>query len=250
MRLTRVHVAAPLSGGATLELPDAAGAHLVRVLRLATGAALAVFDGQGNEFAAEITRVRGTRVEVALGERAAGAAESPLALTLLQSISRAERMDWTIQKATELGVVRIVPLKTEHTIVRLDAQGAAKKRQHWLSIAASACEQCGRATVPAIDAPQTLPEYLAALRVEDPAGAGIRLALDPDATAGLGSLAPPTGATSLLVGPEGGLSAAELKLSVGNGFTALRLGPRVLRTETAAMAALAALQTLHGDLAQ
>ena len=112
MRLTRVHVATPLTGGAVLELPDSAGAHLVRVLRLGVGAALAVFDGRGAEYGAVIARVRGTRVDVELTERRAGAAESRLALTLLQSISRAERMDWTIQKATELGVSRIVPLKT------------------------------------------------------------------------------------------------------------------------------------------
>jgi len=250
MRLTRVHVGAALSGGDTLELPDAAGAHLVRVLRLGVGAALAVFDGRGNEFAAVIARVRGTRVDVQLQDRRAGAAESGLVLTLLQSISRAERMDWTIQKATELGVARIVPLKTEYTIVRLDAAGAEKKRQHWMSVAASACEQCGRAVVPAIDTPLTLPDYIAAQRAADPADAGLKLVLDPESGTGLRTLSEPVGAATLLVGPEGGLSDAELKLATGHGFTAVRLGPRVLRTETAAVAALAALQALHGDLAE
>ena len=250
MRLTRVHVATPLTGGAVLELPDSAGAHLVRVLRLGVGAALAVFDGRGAEYGAVMARVRGTRVDVELTERRAGAAESRLALTLLQSISRAERMDWTIQKATELGVSRIVPLKTEYTIVRLDAAGADKKRQHWLSVAESACEQCGRAVVPVIDAPLTLPEYIAAQREAGAPDAGLRLALDPQAGTGLGSLPGPMGAASLLVGPEGGLSDAELKLETSHGFTAVRLGPRVLRTETAALAALAALQVLHGDLAE
>lgn len=250
MRLTRVHVATPLMGGAALELPDAAGAHLVRVLRLGVGAALAVFDGRGNEFGAVIERIRGTRVDVELKDRRAGAPESPLQLTLLQSISRAERMDWTIQKATELGVVRIVPLKTEYTIVRLDNAGAEKKRQHWLSIAASACEQCGRAVVPEIQAPLTLPEYIAAQRNPDAPDAGLKLALDPEAATGLRALPIASGVASLLVGPEGGLSGAELKLATGHGFTAVRLGPRVLRTETAAVAALAALQALQGDLAE
>ena len=249
MRLTRVHVATDLRAGARIALPDAAGAHLVRVLRLGVGAPLAVFDGNGAEFDAQIETARGTRVTVVLLERRAGAAESSLALTLLQSISRAERMDWTVQKATELGVVRIVPLKTEYTIVRLDAAGAEKKRQHWASIAASACEQCGRATVPAIELPQTLPEYIAAQREAGAAPAGLKLALDPQAGSALRALPALGDAASLLVGPEGGLSDAELKLAVQHGFTAVRLGPRVLRTETAAVAALAALQALYGDLA-
>lgn len=248
MRLTRVHVARPLVADATLELPDAAGAHLVRVLRLGPGAPVVVFDGAGHEHDAQLTRIRGTRVEVTVGAPRAASREARFGIVLLQSISRGDRMDWTVQKATELGVARIVPLKTEHTIVRLDAAASERKRLHWLAVAAAACEQCGRSLLPVIDAPQTLPDYLARVRGQDGDAADIRLALDPEASAGLGALEPAAGAT-ILVGPEGGLAAEELALVVRHGFRATRLGPRVLRTETAAIAAIAALQALQGDLA-
>ncbi len=248
MRLTRVYADALLTLGSSLELSDSAGAHLVRVLRLTVGQKITVFDGRGCEMDAHISVIRGTRVTVVLEGLRHSVTESALSLTLLQSISRAERMDWTIQKATELGVRRIVPLKTEHTIVRLDAQAGEKKRAHWAAIAAAACEQCGRAVVPSVDSPITLPEYLARLRQDDPSSA-IKLALDPESSVRLHALGGLSGGASLLVGPEGGLSANELRLALNNGFTGLRLGPRIMRTETAAIATLAALQTLYGDFA-
>lgn len=248
MRLTRVHVGEALERGELLTLPEAAGAHLVRVLRLTTGARIAVFDGAGHEYFATIARARGMHVEVEIGESRASRAESPLGLTLLQGISRAERMDWTVQKATELGVTRVVPLKTDHAVVKLDAASAEKKRQHWLSVASSAAEQCGRSVVPQIDLPLTLAEHIAVRRAQPSPPAGV--VLDPDAAGGLRSLAPPPAGVALLIGPEGGLSDAELRLAAANDFAPVRLGPRVLRTETAALAALTALQTLHGDFVE
>ena len=181
MRLTRIRLDAALVRGARLRLSDAAGAHLVRVLRLGVGATISVFDGIGHEHDACIVAVHGTQVLVELLEARASAAESPLRLTLVQAISRAERMDWTVQKATELGVTRIVPLKSEHAVVRLDESSARKKRSHWQSIAESACEQCGRAVLPVIDAPLTLPQYLAARRDAPADGSDLGLVLDPAA---------------------------------------------------------------------
>lgn len=249
MRLTRVHVDSPLAAGRPLELPESAGAHLVRVLRLGPGAALSVFDGAGNEHDATIARVRGMRVDVDLGARRDNRSEAALAVTLLQGISRAERMDWTVQKATELGVVRIVPLKTDHAVVRIDAAAGEKKREHWRSIASSAAEQCGRAVVPHVESPTTLADYIAARRAGGDQAPG--LLLDPDAPSGLRGLdAPPPTGLALLIGPEGGFSANEIRLASTHGFRPTRLGPRVLRTETAAVAALTALQVLYGDLAE
>jgi 16S rRNA (uracil1498-N3)-methyltransferase len=149
VRVTRVHAAAPLDEGATLALPERAAVHLVRVLRMRTGDGLVVFDGAGAEHEAAIVAVRGERVDVRIGAPRTPAPESPLAITLVQGVSRGERMDYTIQKATELGVNRIVPVLAERSVVRLDAAQAAKKREHWLGVASSACEQSGRATHPA-----------------------------------------------------------------------------------------------------
>lgn len=246
MRLTRVHAAVALSEGGLVELPPAAANHLARVLRLGPGAPVRVFDGDGTEHAGRIEAVRAGSVLVRLGARLAGAAGASLNLTLVQGISRAERMDFAVQKATELGATRIVPLKAEHAVVRLNAESAAKKRAHWLGVAIAASEQCGRTVIPEVAEPVTLPEWLATERAGQ--AAGLRLVLDPSAARGIGGFGAPAD-ISLLVGPEGGLSATEVRLAAGNGYLPVRLGPRVLRTETEALAALAALQTLYGDLA-
>jgi 16S rRNA (uracil1498-N3)-methyltransferase len=243
MRLTRIHVPGPWAAGERLALGADAAVHLTRVLRLKSGAPLAVFDGQGREHAASIHAIAGTRVEVQLGEARATPAPSPLAVTLAQGISRAERMDYAIQKATELGVARIVPLLCERSVVRLDAAQAARKLEHWQGVAIAAAGQCGRADLPEILPAQRLAEHLAAIRGTP----GMRLVLDPAAPRGLKDL-PATRAVEILIGPEGGLADEEISLAGFAGFERVRLGPRVLRTETAAAAAIAALQTLQGDL--
>ena len=252
MRLTRVCLAQPLAAGATMLADERATVHLTRVLRLSRDAPLRVFDGAGAEHAATLGTLRGAQVEIRVGEAVTARAESPLAITLVQGVSRGERMDYTIQKATELGVQRVVPVLAERSIVRLDAVQAVRKLEHWRGVALAACEQCGRARLPAIDAPRSLVEQLAAPAAPAvsaaAAGVALRLLLTPDGEQHLGALPDDLAAVELLVGPEGGLSDAELKLARRAGFVGLKLGPRVLRTETAALAAIAALQALRGDL--
>lgn len=247
MRLTRVHVDAPLAPHSSLRLPDGAGRHLVRVLRLAAGDALRLFNGRGGEFDATIEAVRRDQVTVQVGAHHAVERESPLAITLLQGIARGEKMDLILQKATELGVTAIEPLLMARSTVRLDPQGAAAKQQHWQAVVVSACEQCARNTVPVVSPPRPLLQALSAIPP------GLNLMLAPEEGTGtlpvlLAQSAPPVPAIRLLVGPEGGFDPAEVAAAVQNGFRPCRLGPRVLRTETAGLAALAALQSLAGDL--
>ena len=243
MRLSRVYVDQPLVTGAEALLPDAAAYHVARVLRLRAGAPLVLFDGSGSDFRAEIVAVEGERVRVRVGERAAGLRESPLAITLVQAVSRSERMDWTLQKATELGVKRIQPVLSARSVVRLDDKQAAKKLRHWQAIVAGACEQCGRSVLPEVRAPLDLSRYLAEAPRE-----GQRLALSPSGPASLAGLASTAARVELLIGPEGGLDDLELDAAARAGFALVRLGPRVLRTETAGIVALTVLQALWGDL--
>ncbi|HVC02813.1 MAG TPA: 16S rRNA (uracil(1498)-N(3))-methyltransferase [Steroidobacteraceae bacterium] len=242
MRLTRLHVAAPLASGSLIDLPPEAAVHLARVLRARGGDALVLFNGDGREFAAVVESVRGARVAVAVGEERPTDRESPLALTLLQCIPRGDRMDWIVQKATELGVQRIVPLVSRHVVVKLSARQAQSKAAHWRAVAVNACEQCGRTRLPAIDTPRPLDEFLGAA----PAG-GARLLLDPDSDDATSLDAAPA-AIECAVGPEGGFAPEEIECLRIAGFRALRLGPRILRTETAALAALVSLQLRCGDL--
>lgn len=243
MRLTRVYVAADLSSGNSLQLPRDAAHHVARVLRMQAGDALLLFDGKGHQHHAVILAIKGVEVCVSIGDAQTDVAESPLAITLVQGISRGERMDWALQKATELGVTHIIPVLTHRSVVKLDAAQALKKQEHWQGIVVSACEQSGRSVVPVVELPRTLARY-----VEQPAPEALRLVLDPLAEHSLHSLPETLNHIELLIGPEGGLSDEEIALAKQHGFAAVRLGPRVLRTETAAVAALAALQTLRGDL--
>ncbi len=212
MRLTRLHVPALRTETAEVELPVAAAAHVVRVLRLRTGARLVLFDGSGTDFHAEITEIAGQRVHACILDRVAGLPDSPLAVTLVQGVSRGERMDWTLQKATELGVRCIQPVLTARSVVRLDEQQGAKRLRHWEAVVVSACEQCGRSLVPRLQAPVTLAQYLAL-----PAK-GQRLMLHPLGEFSLaeslarGAPADGDGAPTLelLIGPEGGLDEAEI----------------------------------------
>jgi 16S rRNA (uracil1498-N3)-methyltransferase len=243
MRLNRIFCDGPLASAAELPLPPAGAYHVARVLRMREGAPLSIFDGTGQEYRAEIVRLTSDEVIVRLGEPTAGASESPLRITLLQGVSRSERMDWTLQKATELGVAAIAPVLTARSVVRLDEKQAQKKQVHWRGIVIAACEQCGRSKIPAVAAPVGLREHLASSRKE-----GLRLVLSPSAPGSLAGLASLPTKVELLIGPEGGLDDDELLAAQKAGFVPVRLGPRVLRTETAAVVALTVLQALWGDL--
>ncbi|MCW8827571.1 MAG: 16S rRNA (uracil(1498)-N(3))-methyltransferase [Gammaproteobacteria bacterium] len=233
-----------LTDGETVTLDESAARHVARVLRLNPGGQLILFDGTGGEFNAVIREIGKRRVMAELGTRQHVETESPLRITLAQGISRGDRMDFTIQKAVELGVSRIVPLSTERSVVNLKGQRLEKKLAHWQGIIISACEQCGRNTLP-----QLLPMQSLARWLEDDGAKGTGVLLDHRANATIATLSLPPGvALTLLIGPEGGLSGTEQERALVAGYQGLRLGPRVLRTETAALAALAALQSRFGDL--
>jgi 16S rRNA (uracil1498-N3)-methyltransferase len=242
MRVVRHYVEVPLSEGALVELPEAAVGHLVRVLRLGPGDRVQLFNGDGHDYEAELLAAgkRGAQARV-LGRRAVER-ESPLRITLAQGIARGEKMDWVLQKATELGVARIAPVVSERPEVKLDAERAGKRGAHWRGVVAGACEQSGRARLPELLAPAALSDFLAGERSTH------RYALDPGAEVTLASLQlAPGDSLCLLVGPEGGLSERDLAMARAAGFGGLRLGPRILRTETAALAAIAGLNALYGD---
>ena len=244
MRIPRIHVPRPLQPGHKVELPAQAGEHIARVLRLDRGHPLRLFNGDGGEYTGEIDSLSKRVVTARVLEAfAAPERESPLRITLGQGIARGDRMDWILQKATELGVARIVPLITDRTEVKLDAERAARRLAHWQGVLASACEQCGRNRMPELHQPVHLADWAAAIAGRP----GLRLALDPHGDAVVRELSIDDEAT-LAVGPEGGLSAHDLAMLQRTGFRSLRLGPRILRTETAGLAALAALQAIHGDL--
>ena len=248
MRLTRVYVDATLASGERLSLAPGAAAHLTRVLRLRSGDALTVFNGQGGEYPAEIVAAQGHQVTIALGKHRALERESSLAITLAQGISRGERMDLVLQKATELGVAQLAPLLTERSVVRLDAQQSQRKLNHWRAIAVAACEQSGRNHLPQIAAPVALADFLRAAREAPEHDGATRVLLSPDAARGIEQIEGRPRALTVLIGPEGGFTEEEEAQALAGGFAAVRLGPRVLRTETAAIAALALLQGRFGDL--
>lgn len=238
MRLSRFFIDAPLSLGRH-ELPEAQAHYIGRVLRLAAGDAVQLFDGSGREFVGELVEVGKKSVQVELREQFAGLAESPLRIHLGQGLSRGERMDWAIQKATELGVAHITPIVSERCEVRLKDERADKRLAHWQQIAISACEQCGRSVLPAIHPPMLLGDWLARTEAE------LKLVLHPIAEPLTSHVRPAT--LAFLIGPEGGLSEAEVAEAQRAGYQAARLGPRVLRTETAPVAALSVAQQLWGD---
>ncbi len=238
----RLFVASPLSAGTRLLLPEPCARH-ARALRLRPGDPLVLFDGSGGEYPARVLAASRHRIEVELGEREAVERESPLAVTLLQAVSSAERMDATVQKAVELGVAAIRPVLSVRSSFRADPRRAEAKLAHWRAVAIAACEQCGRNRVPSVAPPATLGECCAALPQD-----ALRLLLSPRGGVRLREALSP-GAREILLacGPEGGFDPAEEALLREAGFVAVRLGPRVLRTETAAPAALAALAALAGD---
>ncbi|HKM38619.1 MAG TPA: 16S rRNA (uracil(1498)-N(3))-methyltransferase [Thiopseudomonas sp.] len=238
MSLPRFFVAAPLALGVH-DLPEAQAHYLSRVLRLTVGAAVQLFDGSGQEYIGELTSVTKKAVQVDLRECLDGLPESSLRIHLGQGLSRGERMDWAIQKATELGVAEITPLFTERCEVRLNDERMQKRLEHWQQIAISACEQCGRSKVPVIHVPQSVKDWQATVQAD------LKLVLHPVAQPLTEHTAPRT--LAFLIGPEGGLSDAEVAQAAEYGFQPARLGPRVLRTETAPIVALSVAQQLWGD---
>jgi 16S rRNA (uracil1498-N3)-methyltransferase len=241
MRLPRIHTSQPLQENAAVELEPGASQHLARALRMQVGDALLLFNGAGGQYPATITAIDRNRVTVTTATHDPTEVESSLRVHLAIGMSRGERMDWVAQKATELGVADITPLVTERTELKLKGERAAKKRAHWQQVAISACEQCGRNRVPGIAAPASLADWLAQC------DADLRLVLHHRADPAPTVAAP--GSVALLVGPEGGLSEAEIAMAEAAGFVSMRLGPRVLRTETAPLAALAVIQSRWGDMA-
>jgi 16S rRNA (uracil1498-N3)-methyltransferase len=238
-----LHVALPLGAdcvGSEFALPDAAAHHAVRVLRLVRGDALALFDGQGGEYAATIKAVDKRGATVRIDRFDPIERESPLELTLAQAIIASDMMDYAVRKATELGVTALQPIAMARSAPLPAGERAQKRLQHWQQVAIAACEQCGRNRVPPVGAVASVADWLAGWQ-----GRGLIFA--PGAARSLADLAPPAGALALLVGPEGGFAPEELKLAERAGWEAVCLGPRVLRAETTGAAVLAAMQVLWGD---
>ena len=227
--------------GTQIPLPDAAHRHAVQVLRLKQGERIRLFDGRGLEYYAELTQVAKRSSTVTLLDKVTLDNESPLNITLLQGISRGERMDYALQKAVELGVNRIIPVVTERCNVQLSSGRAEKRLAHWHGVMVSACEQSGRSVLPELSNIMMLDEALADNAIT------CRFVLAPEATIGFAALEQPD-AVSLLIGPEGGLSEQEVQQAITENYQAIKFGPRILRTETATAAAIAVIQTMWGDL--
>jgi len=249
MRLTRVYVEAVLTPGSVVELPPDTASHVAKVLRARLGDELTLFNGDGRECNGMIDAVRGSRVAASVGESRQVDRESPLAITLVQCVPRGDRMDFIVQKATELGVSRIVPVLSQRSVVRLDAGQAESKANHWRAVAVSACEQCGRNRLPSIDAAQPLLNYLGS----SSPGQGPRLVFAPDSASPPGAerrsgLNSDIVVAEVAIGPEGGFASDELEAFRVSGFSQVGFGPRILRTETAAIAAVVWLQARFGDM--
>ncbi|MBN7122358.1 16S rRNA (uracil(1498)-N(3))-methyltransferase [Erwinia billingiae] len=242
MRIPRIFHPELLTAGSEIALCDEAANHVGRVLRMGAGQALELFDGSNLTFAAEIVQADKKSVRVSIGESREDSRESPLHLHLGQVMSRGEKMEFTIQKAVELGVNVITPLFSERCGVKLDAERLAKKHQQWQKIVIAACEQCGRNSVPEVREAMMLERWSA--EQDD----GLKLNLHPRASQSINTLPLPVERVRLLIGPEGGLTADEISMTAQYGFTDILLGPRVLRTETTALTAITALQVRFGDL--
>lgn len=243
MSISRIYQAVPLNVNAHVELQEQASHHLARVLRAEVGDVVTIFNGEGGEYESVITVVGKKKITVLVKSYLARTAESPLQLYLAQGISRGEKMDFTIQKAVELGVSGIIPLFTERCSVKLDEDKRQKRLAHWQAVIVSACEQSGRNTLPTLAAPMTLQQWLSSQTIKQ------GLVLAPSGQHKLQQITLQKALpVSLLIGPEGGLSDQEIQQVCRQGFLSLSLGPRILRTETAGLAALAAIQSIYGDL--
>ena len=229
--------------GATIKLSDNAATHATRVLRLEVSDEIVLFNGDGNDYTCAIISIKKTEALVIVKSLLPMTNESPLNITLLQGISSGDRMDYTIQKAVELGVTAIVPIITTRSVVKLSNERAEKRLEHWQNVVHAACEQSGRAFVPQVAAPISLSAWLA----NSPHSNSTRILLNPIGALRLAALPKPTGHIELLIGAEGGLSQSEIDTAISQGFKSVILGARILRTETAALTAIAAMQTLWGD---
>jgi 16S rRNA (uracil1498-N3)-methyltransferase len=256
MRLTRVFVDGDLKPGSVVELARDTASHLAKVLRARSGDEIVLFNGDGREYMGAIEAVRGSRISAAIGAARPVDRESTFQITLVQCVPRGDRMDFIVQKATELGVERIVPVLSQRSVVRLDEAQAISKQAHWQAVAVSACEQCGRNRLPRMEAPRPLLSYLGGLASAAPPAGILRLILEPDRsqppqdgerTLSSGTPAPAAGA-EIAIGPEGGFAPEELEAFELCTFARVGLGPRVLRTETAAIAAIVVLQARYGDM--
>ncbi len=241
MPLPRIYSPTSLHPGATIQLEPSAQRHAIQVLRLKVGARLRLFDGEGGEFNATITEIDRKKTTVTLQQAHQSRCESPLHTHLYQGISKGERMDYAIQKAVELGVNEITPLFCERSVVKLDAKRLQKKLDHWQGVIISACEQCGRSQLPRLHPGRTFEQVRT---LTDQSG----FLLNPEAATRLSEHASPPTRCALLIGPEGGLSASEIEQAEAGGWLGVRFGPRILRTETATVVALTALQQHWGDL--
>lgn len=241
--MPRFYCTPPLPQNGSFELPADAAHHASRVLRLREGDAVQIFDGIGNESHGVIAELSGKRVVLGNISAANTDRESPLRITLAQALSSSEKMDWVIQKATELGATEIQPLATERSVAKLSSERAEKRIEHWQQVAIAACEQCGRNILPTIHAPLDIMAWLQQTRTSP----DTKFILLPEGASSLSSQTKPLGNITLLIGAEGGFAPAESESALRCGFTPVRMGARVLRTETAAVAGLAALQTLWGD---
>ena len=246
----RFYCPTPLSPGATVELPDTAAHHALRVLRVGAGDTAILFDGRGGQWRAEL-HPAGKRVTAHLIAYSDGVAEPPLDVTLVQCLPAADKMDLVVQKAVELGAIAIRPVAARRSVVKLAGDRAERRVEHWRAIAVAACEQSGRNRVPDVPLILDLPQYLALAVQENeqrnPQDRGRLFICAPGAAQSLNTMTRPTGPVTILVGPEGGFEDNELAAARVAGFQPIGLGPRVLRTETAGLAALAAIMTLWGD---
>jgi 16S rRNA (uracil1498-N3)-methyltransferase len=253
----RFYNPANLQIGATVKLSDNAAAHATRVMRLEVSDEIVLFNGDGHDYTCAISSIKKNETLVIVKSFVKITNESPLNITLLQGISSGDRMDYTIQKAVELGVTAIVPIITTRSVVKLTNERAEKRLAHWQSVVHAACEQSGRAIIPTVFAPVQLSTWLAANIHAPSSGAEIksdlsstkptRILLNPIGALRLADLPKYIGNIELLVGAEGGLSQSEIDTALSQGFQSVVLGARVLRTETAALVAIAAMQTLWGD---
>ncbi len=240
MRISRLFIDQPLQPGQTLDLPDDSAHYLRTVLRLKKDQDLILFNGQGNEFNAKLILVSRKTVTVKILTENTPEKESPLTISLGLGISRGDRMDWAIQKAVELGVNSLTPLMTNHCVIKLSPEKQQSRIKHWQGIIQHACEQCGRVYLPQLNAITSLADWV--LKQQH-----LKIFLDPYATHSLSQLQPENSSVTLLSGPEGGFSEQERQLAIQAGFTPVKLGRRILRTETAVLASISAIQTLWGD---
>lgn len=243
MRRVRIFLPLALAPGSEVELDERASRHVYRVLRMRPGEELQLFDGSGLEATAELIRVGKQGVAAHIKGTVAKDVESPLSIELGQAVSRGERMDFVMQKSVELGAATIAPLWTERTQCRLEGERLERRLSHWRGVVTSACEQCGRSRLPKLRPPAALEHWV---REQSPSALG--LVLEPEGGIALPALPRPAGPVRLLIGPEGGLTRQELSWAEDCGFLRITLGPRILRTETAALTALAVVQSLWGDL--